>query len=42
VKPPFEVWLNESSLKLPITILDEALKTAVKQHHPNGFWVNRL
>jgi hypothetical protein len=42
VKPPFEAWLNETSSSLPISIVDEGLKTAIKQNHPKAAWVTRL
>ncbi|MGC2167274.1 MAG: hypothetical protein WA632_14815 [Gallionella sp.] len=40
--PPFEIWLSESSLSITIAILDEALRAAVKQLHPNDSWVKGL
>jgi hypothetical protein len=42
VKPPFEAWLNETSSSLPVSILDDGLKSAIKQNHAKIPWVARL
>lgn len=42
VKSPFEIWFNEQSQKLRITISDAVLKRAVKMNYPNVSWVGRL
>ena len=42
IKPPFDVWLNEISATLPISIIDDGLAATIKKSHHNASWVKRL